>query len=93
MVKTLCNELAHALLHDGFTGSRDLAECEAESVAYVVCDGLGLDSSDYSLGYVAVWAGGGDEATKAIRASGTRIQRAARQILEALSESAPEAAA
>jgi antirestriction protein ArdC len=89
MVKTLCHELAHALLHDGFTGSRDLAECEAESVAYVVCDGLGLDSSAYSFGYVAGWAGGGDEAAKAITASGTRIQQAAKQILEALNSQVP----
>lgn len=39
MVKTLCHELAHALLHDGFDGPRELAECEAESVAYSCAPG------------------------------------------------------
>ncbi len=84
MVKTLCHELAHALLHDGFDGARELAECEAESVAYVVCAGLGLDSSEYSFGYVAGWAAGADEAIKAITASGNRIQQAANTIIDAL---------
>ena len=84
MVKTLCHELAHALLHDGFDGPRELAECEAESVAYIVCAGLGLDSSAYSFGYVAGWAAGADEAIKAITASGNRIQQAANTIIDAL---------
>ncbi len=85
-VKTLCHELAHALLHDpaGYTGNRDLAELEAESVAYVVGDGLGLDTGAYSFGYVAGWSGGGAEAIRGIAASAQRISRAARQILDAL---------
>lgn len=85
-VKTLCHEVAHAVMHDGFAGARDLAECEAESVAYVVCGGLRLDTSDYSFGYIAGWAGGGDEAIKAITVSGNRIQGAAHRILESLEE-------
>ena len=87
MVKTLAHELGHAILHDpdgGWLGSRELAELEAESVAFVVGDGLGLDTSAYSFGYVATWAGGGDEAVRGIAASAQRISRAARQILEAL---------
>ncbi|HLG91952.1 MAG TPA: ImmA/IrrE family metallo-endopeptidase, partial [Acidimicrobiales bacterium] len=81
-VKTLVHELAHALLHETFE-SRALAELEAESVAYVVCQVLGVDSGAYSFGYVASWAGGGDEAVRAIKASCQRIQQAAQAILSA----------
>ena len=61
-----------------------MAELEAESVAFVVCDDLGLDSSAYSFGYIATWAGAGDNADKAISASAQRIGKAARTILEQL---------
>lgn len=86
--KTLCHEIGHALMHDGCSVTREFAECEAESVAYIVCDGLGLDSSEYSLGYISCWAGGGEEAVKAITASGNRIQSAAQTILRALAAQA-----
>ena len=82
-VKTLAHELAHALMHEG-TDDRSLAELEAESTAYVVCRSLGLDSADYSFGYVACWAGGGPEAVARITASGTAIQRSAALILDGL---------
>ncbi len=81
-VKTLAHEIAHALLHETFD-SRALAELEAESTAYVVCQTLGIDSSDYSFGYVATWAGGGDQAIAGIKASCERIQRSASTILRA----------
>ena len=68
----------------GFDGSRDLAELEVESTAYIVCADLGLDTSAYSLGNVATWAGGGDEAIKGIRVSANQIQFAAKAILDAL---------
>lgn len=44
-VKTLAHELAHSDLHqDGYLGTpRPLAELEAESVAYVVCQAVGID--------------------------------------------------
>ncbi len=86
-VKTLAHELGHAILHapgEGRPDSRAVLELEAESVAYVVCAAAGITSDDYSLGYVATWSGGGDEALAAIKASGARIQRAADQILSAL---------
>jgi hypothetical protein len=73
-------ELAHALLHEGL-GDRALAELEAESTSYVVCQVLGLDSGAYSFGYVASWAGGGEQAVAGIRASCGRIQQAASAIL------------
>ena len=79
-VKTLAHELAHAFLHEGF-GDRALAELEAESTAYVVCRALGIDSGDYSFGYVAAWAGGGEQAIGAVRGSCGRIQQTAAAIL------------
>lgn len=82
-VKTLAHELGHAILHEEFE-SRPLAELEAESVAFIVCSEVGIQSDDYSFGYVATWAGGSDEAQKAIKASGSRIQKAADQILSAI---------
>ena len=71
-----------------------MAELEAESVAFVVCDALGLASGEWSFGYVAGWSGGGDQAIAAIKATGGRIQRAADRILSALDEAsaAPSAA-
>ncbi|MCU1491608.1 MAG: hypothetical protein JWM85_3013 [Acidimicrobiaceae bacterium] len=91
-VKTLAHEIAHALLHEEFD-SRALAELEAESTAYVVCQALGLDSGNYSFGYVATWAGGGEEAIAAIRASCERIQKSASTILQAVEPAVEEAAA
>ncbi|MGH7746582.1 MAG: ArdC-like ssDNA-binding domain-containing protein, partial [Candidatus Dormibacteria bacterium] len=66
--KTMAHELGHSVLHpDGYLGTpRALAELEAESVAFVVCQAIGIDSAEYSLGYVASWAGGGDEARAAL---------------------------
>ena len=95
-VKTLAHELAHALLHEDID-DRQLAELEAESTAYMVCQTLGFDTGDYTFGYVACWAGGGPEAVARIKASGARIQRAAAVVLDALGKDvrqvAPEAAA
>ncbi len=81
-LKTLSHELAHMLLHGAeFQGSRALAELEAESVAYVTCQDLGIDSSSYSFGYLASWAGDGPAAVRLIAASGARIVSAVDQIL------------
>ena len=79
-VKTLAHEIAHAILHEGFKDRR-LAELEAESTAYVVCASLGINSEEYSFGYVATWAGSGDEAVAGIKASCDRIQKTAASIL------------
>jgi hypothetical protein len=91
-VKTLAHELAHALLHKSYD-NRALAELEAESTAYIVCHVLGLDSGDYSFGYVATWAGNGDQAISGIRASCERIQKSAAAILQALETMADDQAA
>ena len=91
-VKTLAHELAHAILH-GSVQSRPLAELEAESTAYVVCSTLGVDSAEYSFGYVAVWAGGGDRAIAAIKESSHRIRQAATRILHGLEVDTEQAVA
>jgi antirestriction protein ArdC len=81
--RVLVHEVAHAILHgqDDHHG-RPEREVEAESVAYVVCDALGLDTSGSSFGYVASWA---QQAGKdAIKSSADRIARAAKTILDAL---------
>ena len=90
-VKTLAHEIAHALLHESYD-NRALAELEAESTAYVVCSSLGLDTSDYSFGCVANWAGGGDEAIAGIKASCERIQKTAASILRSFEEDEQEVA-
>jgi len=86
------HELAHALLHESYD-NRALAELEAESTAYVVCQTLGIDSGDYSFGYVATWAGDGEQAIAGIRASCDRIQKSAAAILQALEPVADDEAA
>lgn len=59
-VKTLIHEIAHSRLHKNMDDkkSREEREVEAESVAYVVCQHFGIDTSDYSFGYVNAWFNG-----------------------------------
>jgi antirestriction protein ArdC len=90
-VKTMAHELAHAMLHEKFDDRRG-AELEAESTAYVVCQSLGLETSDYSFGYVATWAGDADKAVATIKGSCDRIQRTAAAIIDRLQTSVASAA-
>lgn len=57
-VKTAIHETAHALLDHikDKTKDRSQKEIEAESIAFVVCKTLGIDTSDYSFGYLASWS-------------------------------------
>ncbi len=67
-IKTLIHETAHAKLHDidlnappekqADRPDRRTREVEAESIAYTVCQHYGLDTSDYSFGYIAGWSSG-----------------------------------
>ncbi len=92
-LKTLCHELAHAMLHEDFH-DRALAELEAESVAWIVIASIGINSDGYSFGYLASWGGGGEEAVAAIRLAGNRIQQTANLIVTKLEDlQAPVAAA
>ena len=81
------HEISHALLHDPESATtkdltRGLKELEAESTAYVICTALGMDTSDYSFGYVIGWTGGAPEAIEGIKASTERIQRAATAVFK-----------
>jgi antirestriction protein ArdC len=84
LTKTLAHELGHITLHapdlrpDGMT--RDVAEIEAESVAYVVTAAHGLFADDYSVPYVTGWSGGDLDR---VAASATRVLATARTILRA----------
>jgi hypothetical protein len=87
-VKTLIHELGHALLHaEGPVASREAAEVEVESVAYIVCDAIGVDSGDYSFAYVTRWAEG---STDLLRASGERVIACAKEILAKLEADADD---
>jgi antirestriction protein ArdC len=79
-MKTLTHELGHwfDLGADTAMYDRHEAEIVAEAVAYVVGQRLGLDTSSYSAGYVATWAGGDAERLHAVS---ERIDKAARSIL------------
>lgn len=64
-VKTCVHEISHAICHDKDTGTdktadRSTKELTAESCAFCVCSHLGIDSSDYSFGYLASWSQGKD---------------------------------
>jgi hypothetical protein len=61
-------------------------ELEAESVAFIVLDHFGLDSADYSFGYVASWQSDKD-AVAQLQKVGQCIQGAAKQIIDALQQS------
>jgi len=87
---TLVHEAAHAILHgEAEHHSRASKEVEAESTAFVVCAALGLDTSKFSLPYVATWADV-EEPLKAVGAAGEAIRKASGVILGALLP--PEAA-
>jgi len=94
--KTLAHEIGHALLHDpeyatNMELARGLKELEAESTAYVICTALGMDTSDYSFGYVLGWTGGAPDAIEGIKASTGRIQRAATAVLKTFEVDEPTA--
>ena len=90
--KTTAHELAHVLMHDPARGSRptrEVCEIEAESVAYLLCGHEGLDSADYSLGYVAGWAAGDHDA---IAATAGRVLDTARSVIDRLTPATTDAA-
>lgn len=80
-VKTTIHELAHVLLHTpDVERDRQAFEVQAESVAYVVCQHFGVDSSQYSFGYVAGWSGSVE--LEVLEQSLTVIQNGALQIID-----------
>ena len=54
--KTLIHEYAHSILHKETNKNQSQREIEAESLAFVICDHFGIDTSEYSFGYIASYA-------------------------------------
>lgn len=86
-LKTLIHETAHVLLHKEvgvaeYHARRHVAETEAESVAYAVAGFFGLDTSDYSIGYVAQWSSGDVDMIKRVASN---VQTATGKIIDAIS--------
>ncbi|PZD70611.1 hypothetical protein C1752_10461 [Acaryochloris thomasi RCC1774] len=90
--KTMAHELGHALMHSAqdyrMHNERSVLELEAESVAFVVLNALDLDSGDYSFAYVSDWMSGTDDAIAQLKESGSRIQKAAKEIIAAVEAAA-----
>ena len=94
-IKTLVHEIAHAKLHkpadilDTTERKRkEQKEVEAESIAYVVCQYYGIDTSDYSFGYVAGWSKGTE--LSELKASLETIHRTAGEIIDAITPPPPK---
>ena len=84
-IKTLLHEMAHQKLHDkdNVPEAKDISrngkEVEAESVAYVVCQHYGINTSDYSFSYVAGWSEGKE--TPELKASLDKIRQTASEFI------------
>ena len=84
-IKTLLHEMAHQKLHDKDTVpeakdiTRNGKEVEAESVAYVVCQHYGINTSDYSFSYVAGWSEGKE--TPELKTSLDKIRQTASEFI------------
>ncbi len=84
-IKTGIHELAHALLgHHIGEIARDTAEVQAESVAFITCEHFGIDSSQYSFGYVAAWSAGKE--TAELQKSLTVIQEKSTEIISLMED-------
>jgi antirestriction protein ArdC len=91
--KTLCHELGHVILGhsteidfaDGAITPRSLREVEAESVALLCCESLGLEGAEYCRGYVQNWLsrGTGSDSETIPEKSAQKVFRAADQIIRA----------
>ena len=88
-LKTMVHEVAHFMLHNKEINRDDLIEepakdrntkeVEAESVAYTVCQHFGIDTSDYSFGYIAGWSSGKD--MKKLKSSLDTIRKTASELI------------
>jgi hypothetical protein len=86
--KTLAHELGHVHLHDPdhareMRMSRERMEVEAESVAYLVCAHIGIDSATYTVPYVAHWSAGNVEL---VQQTAERVIDTARRITDGLDQ-------
>ncbi len=91
-LKTLIHEISHSMLH-GKEGEehcidRNTKEVQAESIAYTVCQHYGLDTSDYSFGYVAGWSH--TKALNELKSSLSVIHSTAQKIIESVDKNIME---
>lgn len=79
--KTLIHEKAHSMMHhaDAESCSRQTAEVQAESIAFVVTSAFGLDTSDYSFPYIASWSDGRE--LKELKSSLAVIEKTAKELM------------
>jgi len=97
-LKTAIHEIAHAKLHDIDLNApkeeqqdrpdRRTREVQAESVAYAVCQHYGLDTSDYSFGYVAGWSSGRE--LDELKSSLETIRSTAAEIINSIDQNIAE---
>ena len=97
-LKTAIHEIAHAKLHDIDLNApkeeqqdrpdRRTREVQAESVAYAVCQHYGLDTSDYSFGYVAGWSSGRE--LEELKSSLETIRNTAAEIINSIDKNIAE---
>lgn len=88
VLKTVIHETAHCLLHDPdknivtVKSPRNEKEVQAESIAFIICEKLGVDTSEYSFPYIASWSDGKqlDQLNKFL----DEIQEASKQIYAAI---------
>lgn len=85
-LKTLYHEYAHSQLH-GLTSEfrnrpREYKETQAEAVAYIAMQNIGVDTSEYSLGYVATWAQNKDVIHEAL----SEIQKVSNKVVDLSNE-------
>ena len=96
-LKTLVHEICHAKCHnpealaETDNKSRQTREVEAESVAYVVCQNLGIDTADYSFGYIAGWSA--NKELPELKASLAFIRSQAAEIIDSIKPPVKERAA
>jgi antirestriction protein ArdC len=81
---TLAHELAHTMLHFGEErpASRTVRETEAEAVAFVVCQAVGLDATAASRDYIQLYQGDAETLANSL----DRIQKVAAAIIEAVTD-------
>ena len=94
-LKTMIHEVAHSMLHnkeveqdEQVRKDRNTKEVEAESIAYTVCQHFGVDTSEYSFGYIAGWSSGRD--TKELKSAMDTIRRTASELITGIEEQLEE---
>ena len=96
-LKTMVHETAHSMLHNKEVNREDILapvkdrntkEVEAESISFTVCNHFGIDTSDYSFGYIAGWSSGKD--MKELKSSLDTIRRTSSELITGIEEQLKE---